>query len=325
MIAVTPPPSNHRTKERGAALIVVLLLVATLAFLLLSITNIVTGGVRRASSERARSELLWRAAAAEEIADQVLKKFLATKPTKVAEEDGIFASQLELPFEDGKGHIVFADATRCFNVNGLVDSNGREDLTESEKFVRLLTSIGLGSGEAERLKDVVVDFIDTDIAPLAQGAEDSFYTALPTPFRTADTMLASVSELRAMDGVSRLLYQRLRPYLCALPDASPTKINVNMVNKNHAELIAALLAPGTNPISADAVVAAIEARPPGGYTNPASVPPELSPPGFSLSSNLIEARIRLEVNDLTMEEALLFEIKGGADVELLARTFGDAF
>lgn len=325
MIAVTPPSSNHRTRKRGAALIVVLLLVATLAFLLLSITNIVTGGVRRASSERARSELLWRAAAAEEIADQVLKKYLATKPTKMSAEDGIFASQLELPFEDGKGQIVFADATRCFNLNSLV-VNGSENLAVSPLFVGLLTSpsIGLGSSEAERLKDVIVDFIDTDIAPLAQGAEDSFYTALPTPFRTADTILASVSELRATDGVSRRLYQHVRPFLCALPNSLPTAINVNMVNKNHAELIAALLTPGAAPISADAVSAAIEARPPGGYSSPASVPPELSPPGFSLSSNLIEARIVLEVNDLTMEEALLFEIKG-ADVELLARTFGDAF
>jgi general secretion pathway protein K len=312
---------NTRRKERGAALIIVLLLVATLAFLLLSITSIVTGGVKRASSERARSELMWRAAAAEEIADQVLKSYAATKPAKMSREEGIFADQLELPFEEGEGAIAFFDATGCFNVNSLVN-NGQEDPTESAKFVELMSLIGLGGGEAERLKNVLVDFLDTDIAPLPQGAEDNFYTALPTPFRTADRAVASVSELRAMDRVSRALYRRVRPYLCALPDSSPAKININMASANHAPLIAALLPPSAARPSVEDVRAALEARPPGGYTDPAAVPPELQAAGFAFVSNLIEARARLEVNDVTMEEVLLFEIKG-ADVELLARAFGD--
>jgi len=313
--------SVTRRQERGAALIVVLLLVATLAFLLLSIANIVTGGVRRASSERARSELFWRAAAAEEIADQVLKKYAASKPAKMSREEGIFAGQLDLPFEEGEGAIAFFDATNCFNVNSLVN-NGQEDPSESAKFVELMSMIGLGGGEAERLKNVIVDFLDTELAPLPEGAEDNFYTALPTPYRTADRAVASVSELRAMDRVSRGLYQRIRPYLCALPDRSPTKININMASENHAPLIAALLPPGETRPSVEDVRAALEARPPGGYSDPAAVPPELSAAGYALVSNLVEARLRLEVNDVTMEEVLLFEIKSDG-VELLARAFGD--
>lgn len=312
-----------RPRERGAALVIVLLLVATLAFVLLSISEIMTAGVRRASAERARADLLWRAAAAEEVADQMLKSYLATKPAKMSAEDGVFSDQLELPFEDGTGVVVFADATGCFNLNSLV-ANGQEDPAESAKFVHLLNLVGLGPSEAEALKSVVVDFIDTDPAPQPDGAEDSFYTALPTPFRTAEGSIASVSELRAMDGVTREVYQRIAPYLCALPDPGPTKINVNMVSENHAPLIAAQLSGGAAPVSVDDVKKAIGSRPPGGWSNIADVPPELQPPGFSLTSNLVEARIRLEVNEATIEEALLFELKPD-DVELLARTFGGAF
>lgn len=316
----------HRRKdERGAALIVVLLLVATLSFILLSITNIVTAGVRRASSERARAELLWRAAAAEQIAAAIIRKATPDPAPKMAAGEGIFADQLELPFENGTGSIIFDDATGCFNVNDLVDGSAGSYSTNRasmENFVRLMEQIGLGSGEANKLAEVIADFMDSDAMPDGQGAEDGFYTALPTPYRTAGQPIASISELRAMDGVSRDLYRRIRPYLCAQGSTDQPPINVNMVNEEHAPILFAAFG-GATPI--EDIKAAIAERPPGGYSDAAALPAALAVPAASLTSKFIKARIRLELGDGAMEETLLFEADPGRDPKLLARTFGDDF
>jgi general secretion pathway protein K len=300
--------------EVGAALVIVLLLVATLSFILLSITGIVTASVNRSASDRARAEMLWRAFAAEEIAEAILEKYLATAPVKMAPNEGVFGAQIDVPFANGTGAIVFNDATRCFNLNTLANG-GATVATEVDNLTTLLESIGLGGGEARKAAEVVADFIDEDFQPQGQGVEDNFYTALPTPFRTAGGPIASISELRAMDGFNRDLYRRIRPYLCAR-DTGGAQINFNFLTEDHAPLVYALQGnPWTTPL--DAIKAGIKAIPPGGATAlPQGFPPMAS------TSGMIEARVRLEVNDRTMEETLLFKI-AGADAILVARSFGD--
>ncbi len=314
-------------RQRGAALIIVLLLVATLAFILLSITTIVTAGVRRASAERARSELMWRAAAAEEIAQSILKSYVAAGLAKMTPSEGVFVDQLELPFERGIGSLIFEDATGCFNVNALV-KNGATDPVEMEAFVSLLEAIAIGSGEARKLAEVVADFIDDDATSQGMGAEDGFYTGLPTPYRTAGGPIASVSELRAMDGVSRELYGRMRPYLCALNADTQPEININFAREGHAPLLFARIDKEKSVSLAD-IRAAIAAMPPGGVTDASTLDPALAAvPRLAVNSALIRARIRLELNDRSMEETLLFQTgsaSGGEGPKLIARAFGDAF
>ena len=78
------PRARGESGEKGAALIVVLLLVATLSFILLSITNVVTTATKRSAADRARTDFYWRAAAGELIARQILEKYVATTPLKMA-------------------------------------------------------------------------------------------------------------------------------------------------------------------------------------------------------------------------------------------------
>ncbi len=317
--------ASSNNSQNGAALIVVLLLVATLSFILLSVTNVVTAGVQRAESERTRSELLWRAAAAEQIVRAILTKAAAAgAPPKMAPGEGLFAEQLELPFANGKGSVIFEDATRCFNVNSLVTDTGgtfAEDAASKASFILLMESIGLGGGEAQTLADVIVDFLDTDISPGLQGAEDGLYTALPTPYRTPDHPVASLSELRAMDGITREIFLRIRPYLCALSDTAQPPVNINMVLEPHSLLLSALVNGAPTPAEFKTL---IEARPPGGFADIAAATAAGWPaiPNASVGSTLIEARIRLEVNDRTMEETLLFGVSGTGPPVLRSRTFG---
>jgi general secretion pathway protein K len=319
---------RDKGSEKGAALIVVLLLIATLSFILLSITNIVTAAVKRSAADRARTDFYWRAAAGELIAQQILEKYLATGPAKMVPGEGIFAKPIEVPIEGGKATIGFQDATRCFNVNSLV-TGGQTGYTQpgagSPTLVAALESIHLGSGEAQKLADVIEDYIDSDSNVDGQGAEDGFYTALPAPYRTSGQLIFSLSELRAMDGVSAKLYLDVRSYLCALDNSNPVNINGNWLNpERDAAFIAAQMpvGPGT---SATDVQAAIRALPPGGVDNATNFPPPLNTlTVIRTTSDRIEALITLEVNDLTIEEKVLFDTTGGAP-KFLARTFGDDY
>jgi general secretion pathway protein K len=128
-----------------------------------------------------------------------------------------------------------------------------------------------------------------------------------------------------MDGVSRSLYRRVKPYLCALPGTDPAAININMVSPDHAPVLLALL-PADSGVNLSDIRAQIGALPPGGLTTLDTLEPPLSTvPGIAVVSAQIEALIRLEVNGRTIEEKLLFEATQGAAPKLLARTFGDDY
>ncbi len=315
-------------RQHGAALVIVLLLVATLSFVLLSLTTIVTTGVRRGANERARTEMLWQAIAAERIALAIIEKAAAGGVLQSAtNEGGLYSQQLALPVERGIAAVRFADATRCFNVNAILGENGAVVPEEKAKFAMLLEAIGLGGNEAQAIADAVTDFLDEDTNVESQGAEDNFYTGLTTPFRTAGSPVASVSELRAVDGVTRERYLRIAPYLCAREPGQQVAINVNALRPEDAPLIYAITQ-GTWPIAE--IRSAIAERPPGGWQPDASAfwANFSNPSGISLTdaantqSTWIEARVLLEADKRFVEETLIVESPADGSPSLFSRVLG---
>jgi general secretion pathway protein K len=72
--------------------------------------------------------------------------------------------------------------------------------------------------------DMVVDWIDRDNNPQTQGAEDSAYLGQNPPYLAANQYITSTSELLALPGFGRDNYQKLAPYIAALPPG--TKLNL---------------------------------------------------------------------------------------------------
>ena len=88
------------------------------------------------------------------------------------------------------------------------------------QFEALLHSLELDISYAARL----VDWIDSDDQPQPiDGAEDSFYLAHEPAHRVPNLPLTSISELLAM-GMDRASYDRLAPFVTALPAA--TRLNI---------------------------------------------------------------------------------------------------
>lgn len=315
--------------QRGAALVIVLLLVATLSFVLLSLTTTVTTGVRRGASERVRTEMLWQALAAERIALSVLEKAAAGGALKAASsEGGLFKQQLALPLERGEAALRFADASRCFNVNSLIGSSQpySKQTAPHQEFVDLLEAIGAGNNEASAIADAVTDFLDDDSITESQGSEDSFYTGLTTPFRTAGGPVRSVSELRAIEGVTREAYVRMAPYLCAREPGKEMVVNVNALTPDDAPVILAI---AKGALELGEIKAAIADTPPGGWPG--------GPTDFwnrtghvtgapiartNDTSEWVEARVLLEAEQRFVEEALIISVPSGGDPELYSRVLG---
>lgn len=92
----------------------------------------------------------------------------------------------------------------------------------AQRFRRLLANLGLDPA----LADAVMDWLDADNdARFPGGAEDDWYLRQHPAYRAANRMMSSPSELLLVRGVTPEIYERLRPFVTALPGY--TAINVN--------------------------------------------------------------------------------------------------
>ncbi|MGF1543576.1 MAG: type II secretion system minor pseudopilin GspK [Parvularculaceae bacterium] len=194
----------------------------------------------------------------------------------------------------------------------------------------LAAAIGLGTADGERLAGVIADWIDGDDFAGFGGAEDSLYTTLPTPFRTGAAPLASVSELRAMDGVNRDLYLAFLPHLCALPERAPTRINVNFLEPRDAPILAAL---SEGALSAQEAERIIADRPPGGWESVeafweqgALSELEISEPArvarTAVTSSYVETIARVRLGEIDTGARLVFNVGESGPPRLVSREYG---
>ncbi len=127
-----------------------------------------------------------------------------------------------LPIEGGEVFGRIEDLQGRFNINNLIDEQGRINNESLEQFQRLLNALGLDP----RFAGIAADWIDAGVEPsFPDGAEDSIYTGMLPSYRAPNQMLSSVSELAAIEGMDRATFLQLEPHIAALPGR--TKINVN--------------------------------------------------------------------------------------------------
>ncbi|MDE2150264.1 MAG: type II secretion system minor pseudopilin GspK [Gammaproteobacteria bacterium] len=133
-----------------------------------------------------------------------------------------------LPFDRGGVSGGLEDLQGRFNLNNLAASNLVDRRFFAQQFNRLLQSIpGIDPFSTDDLAPAIQDWLDPDSEPSgSSGAESPYYLSLDPPYRAANRLMVSPSELLAVSGVTPQLYDALRPYVCALPLAG-TKINVN--------------------------------------------------------------------------------------------------
>ena len=210
---------GHR--QRGIALITALVLVAIAAVLATAIGFASAMSARRASTMFGADQSLLAGEGAEAMASYVLKQ--SASATMSLDQPW---AQPYGPFELGDGvTLEFAqieDQQGKFNINNLATgANGATDPNWEQLFQQLLVQVGLETKWA----GILADWIDADNTPnTPDGAEDSVYLTQTPPYRAANLPITSISELLALPGFGRDRYDRLKPYITALPPGN--SINV---------------------------------------------------------------------------------------------------
>lgn len=213
--------------QQGAAVIVALLVVALIAGIASAAVGnfgIALDGVQ-GRHDQAQARLLARASV--DWARNVLAEDM--RRTSVDHGGETWAIKVPVtPVEDGEVGGQIVDYSGRFNLNNLV-RDGIADEPEIDRFVVLLETLGLSTGEARQKADALVDWLDRDDIPRsAESGEGAWYSA-QVPQRTPPgAALVTVGEVAQVRGFDAELLSRLQPLVAALPAGST--INVNMAS-----------------------------------------------------------------------------------------------
>ena len=211
-----------RRSQRGIAVIVAVLIVAIGTMIAVNLVWQGTLEIRRFQSALLADQGLLYVQGAEAWAADILRQDLVDSPD--ADHLGeIWAIELPpLPVDGGAIAGRLEDLQARFNLNNLIARDGTENELARKQFERLLALVEVDPS----LAGAVVDWLDADSElRFPTGGEDVVYIASDPPYRTANSVITSVSELMAVGGMDRESYARLAPYVAALPQG--TKLNVN--------------------------------------------------------------------------------------------------
>ena len=214
-------PALPRRRERGVALITALIVVALATIVAADLAWDNALDVRRTRMLLYRDQAVQVALGAESWVASILRQDLEDTDSDHLGE--IWASDLPpLPIDGGEVFGVIEDLQGRFNLNNLIDGDGGIHEPSLEQFRRLLTALELDP----RFAGLAADWLDADAdAEFPDGAEDSIYTGIVPPYRTANQLLSTASELAALEGMDKITFDTLAPHVTALPGR--TDINVN--------------------------------------------------------------------------------------------------
>ena len=320
---------SPRARQQGVALLTVLLLVAVMSVLLVLVLDDIRFGQRRAFNAASQSQAQWYALGAEDLAGTQLQTLWRRDPLRTPPDGDWNGRTHVFPLDHGLMQATLSDQTRCFNLNSVVEGAG-EMLQRRESGLRqfraLLEALEVPPGRAAALADNLADWIDSDDQPGPRGAEDASYLASAEPYRSAATLLAETSELRAVRGFDAGLYEKLRLHVCALPTTAPSPVNINLLQDEDALQLVALT---DGRIDLATARQAIRRRPPGGWPDVTSfwTQPELArafPDDTALAQASLRSRyfaLQARVRHLDAEVLLtsLLEVDDAGRIRTLAR------
>lgn len=227
-------------KQRGMALITVLMILAIMVTVAATMTGRLTLSLKRTEGVTFSQKVYWYGQAAQELGRMILNQDFAD--SDAVSLDQIWATpDMVFPLDNGNLAGQIKDQRSCFNVNALaLQDQGNTPALPVSQFQDLLEAIGVDSYSAEMIAQSTRDWIDKDDqSGTGQGAEDSYYQGLGVAYLSANSLMVDISELRAVQGVGQALYEKIAPYLCALPSVEQ-KINVNTVSIDQPEILYAL-------------------------------------------------------------------------------------
>ncbi|MFW2373976.1 MAG: type II secretion system minor pseudopilin GspK [Gammaproteobacteria bacterium] len=209
-------------KQKGVALVTALLVVSIAVILAAELVDQLHFDTRRTENMIHNEQAYLYALAGENFAIRALLEDL--KENKYDSPNEKWAVELPpMPVEGGFVAGRLLDLQGRFNLNNLSPELNNNHALALERFRRLLQVLKIDPGLADAVRDWIDKGVETRIP---NGAEDDYYIGLTRPYRTANGLMASASELRLVKGFNEEgIYDKLSGFIVALPQV--TAINVN--------------------------------------------------------------------------------------------------
>ena len=305
-------PFRGRRNE-GVALITAMLIFALVTIVATNLKWDNSLDIRRTFVMLNRDQAIQVALGAESWIMDILRQDLEDSQTDHLGE--IWASELPgLPIDGGEVFGAIVDLQGRFNINNLIDDQGKVQEESMEQFRRLLNALELDP----RFAGVTVDWLDADQdAGFPDGAEDPIYSGMMPPYKSPNTTLTSVSELAAIDGMEKAVFRVLERHITALPGR--TAINVNTAT-------AAVLQSLDEEVSASDVERLISERETAGFNDIQNAFSSIVSPDvlntLDESSNYFQLKVVVRID--TVRITLFSTLQRGpqGDVSPILRSFG---
>ncbi len=199
-------------KQRGIALVTALLIITISTIVATQIFYKQQINLRRTFNQLQADQVYQLFLSAEQWAKILLVEDLAANNNDTLLD--IWAQEMPpIAAEGGHFQATITDSQACFNLNNLVIS-GVVQNDQIAIFKNLLKQKSLN----ENLIWSLVDWLDADDEPQAQGAEWETYSQLSPPYRAANQALTEISELYAVANWNLENITALYPEICVLPN-----------------------------------------------------------------------------------------------------------
>lgn len=207
-------------RQDGVALITAVLVVALATTAAVAMVSRQQVDIRRTGNLLETEQAMLYAQGAEDWAAQILVRDRKDNQRDHLGEDWAIVLP-PLPVEGGQISGAIEDMQGRFNLNNLIE-NDKPSALDVERFRNLLLALELDPD----LSNALLDWMDADDqARYPGGAEDALYLNRERPYRAANRILASPSELRLVEGFTPEGVALLLPHVAALPGRSTLNIN----------------------------------------------------------------------------------------------------
>jgi general secretion pathway protein K len=259
-------PPEIPASQKGAALLSILLLVAILSVIAATTLDRVILSTKLTGNGQAMRQARAIAFAAEDIAMARIADLRAADPQKTILAGGWLGQARRFQLPGGTVNATLRDSSNCFNLNSLVqETESRFVINQigKDQFISLMTALNIPENIARDVASDAVDWADSDNSPQPEGAEDADYQAEAKPYLPANRLFVHKSELLAVKSVDPAIYAKVSPFICALPKAQLSPLNINTLLPEQAVLLAMLFPTRSKTINN--ARAELAKRPAGGY------------------------------------------------------------
>lgn len=305
-------------RQRGVALITAVMVVAfasTVGAGLLVNQNL---AVHRTANLIAQDQAWWYLVGLEEWATTLLDR--DREDNNFDHLDELWAQPIDfLPVDEGALSGRLEDLQGKFNLNSL---RGTDEATQARRvqFLRLLRNIpDLRQASPEGIGAAIIDWIDANTEPgFPGGAEDSVYLGRERPYRAANRVPESLSELLLIEGIDHKVYTALVPHLTIHP--GDHRINVNTATPP----VLTSLSEELSPIDVEGLIAEREQGP--WETIDAFLQSELlagkglKPEDVNVQSEYFQAFAAANIGNVRLTMVSLLERKSGGKTRALSHS-----